>query len=75
MVNEIHKNNVTFVPIMDAGVAVRQQSENYKALELGKQMNIFIMQADGKNPLTAGVWCGHAYFPDLFTDNGVNYWH
>jgi len=60
---------------MDAGVAVRQKSENYKALELGKQMDIFIKQANSNDPLTAGVWCGNAYFPDLFTDQGVKYWH
>lgn len=74
-VNELHENNVTFVPIMDAGVAVRPSSENYKALQLGLQQGIFIKQANGKDPLTAGVWCGNAYFPDLFTDAGVSYWH
>jgi alpha-glucosidase (family GH31 glycosyl hydrolase) len=67
-VTQLHANNVTFVPIMDAGVAVRQASDNYMALELGKTMDIFIKQANGKDPLTAGVWCGNAYFPDLFTD-------
>lgn len=41
-VKELHEAGQTFVPIMDAGVAVRQASENYKALELGKEMNIFI---------------------------------
>jgi len=39
-VKDIRKRNMTFVPIMDAGVAVR--NEEYFALDKGKEMGIFI---------------------------------
>lgn len=64
---------MTFVPIMDAGIAVR--SEPYFALDQGNSMGIFIKQAYSDNPLTAGVWCGNAYFPDFYHPNAEQYWH
>ena len=38
-------------------------------------MGIFIKQAYSDNPLTAGVWCGHAYFPDFYNKDAESYWH
>ena len=64
---------MTFVPIMDAGVAVR--NDPYFALDDGKSMGIFIKQAYSINPLTAGVWCGNAYFPDFYNPKTEDYWH
>lgn len=55
---------------MDAGVAVRKD-QGYKTLEDGLEKKVFIMQSDGKNPLTAGVWPGHAYFPDFHNPDTV----
>lgn len=39
-VKAIRQKNMTFVPIMDAGVAVR--NDPYFALDVGKEMGIFI---------------------------------
>jgi alpha-glucosidase (family GH31 glycosyl hydrolase) len=73
-VKDIRANkNMTFVPIMDAGVAVRENA-NYLAFEKGNEMDIFIKQAESDKPLTAGVWCGHAYFPDYFNEKTQSYW-
>ena len=58
---------------MDAGVAVRL-NQSYKALDLGLQQDVFIKRADQKAPLTAGVWCGNAYFPDFFKPETVSWW-
>ena len=66
-VSKLHERNMTFVPIMDVGVAVRK-NDNYTAYDLGMELDIFIKQSNGTYPLTAGVWCGNAYFPD-FTHN------
>mmetsp|Transcript_21981 Transcript_21981/g.16336 ORF Transcript_21981/g.16336 Transcript_21981/m.16336 type:complete len:167 (+) Transcript_21981:3173-3673(+) len=33
------------------------------------------MQYDNSAPLTAGVWCGHAYFPSFFHPNIEQFWH
>lgn len=57
---------------MDAGVAVR--SDDYYALKQGIDRKIFIKQAENDEPLTAGVWCGDAYFPDFFNDDAVKWW-
>lgn len=37
-------------------------------------MDVFIKQANKKDPLTAGVWCGNAYFPDFFKPETVEWW-
>jgi len=58
---------------MDAGVAVRE-NQGYKALDDGLDKNVFILQADKTHPLTAGVWCGNAYFPDFFKPETVEWW-
>jgi alpha-glucosidase (family GH31 glycosyl hydrolase) len=39
------------------------------------EQDIFIKVSDGSHPLTAGVWPGHAYFPDFWHENINNYWH
>lgn len=55
---------------MDAGVAVRLD-QGYKALDKGIAADVFIKQANQKDYLTAGVWCGNAYFPDFFKPETV----
>jgi alpha-glucosidase len=72
-VDLIKKDDRTFVPIMDAGVAVRL-NQDYKALDLGLEKDVFIKQDNHKDPLTAGVWCGNAYFPDFFKPETVEWW-
>lgn len=73
-VDQIHEKGMTFVPIMDVGVAVRP-NEEYFAYDYGMDNDIFIKQYDNSAPLTAGVWCGHAYFPDFFNPHINDYWH
>lgn len=72
-VDRVRADNRTFVPIMDAGVAVRK-NQGYKALDKGLEAEVFIKQANKKDPLTAGVWCGNAYFPDFFKNATVDWW-
>ena len=69
----IQKEGRRFVPIMDAGVAVRKD-QGYKTLDEGLQDGVFIMRADNLAPLTAGVWPGHAYFPDFHNPKTVEWW-
>ena len=40
-VDQIHAKGMTFVPIMDVGVAVRP-NEGYSAYDLGMSQNVFI---------------------------------
>jgi alpha-glucosidase len=72
-VDKIKADGLTFVPIMDAGVAVRKD-QGYKALDDGLDKGVFIYQANKKDFLTAGVWCGNAYFPDFFNPAAVEWW-
>ena len=58
---------------MDAGVAVRL-NQGYKALDDGIKNDVFIKQANQEDYLTAGVWCGNAYFPDFFKPETVSWW-
>ena len=58
---------------MDAGVAARNNTK-YLALDKGNEMDVWIKKSDGSGPLTAGVWCGNAYFPDFFKPSTTDYW-
>ena len=72
-VDQVHKDGRHFVPIMDAGVAVRL-NQGYKALDDGIKGDVFIKQENHKDYLTAGVWCGNAYFPDFFKPSAIDWW-
>jgi len=65
---------MTFVPIMDAGVAVRKDIDSYSVLKNGLDREVFIKQAESNDPLTAGVWCGNAYFPDFYKADTNKWW-
>lgn len=66
----MHEDGRYFVPIMDAGVAVRK-NQGYTVLDNGIEQDVFIKQANKQDYLTAGVWCGNAYFPDFFKPETV----
>lgn len=68
------KKNMTFVPIMDAGVAVREDVDNYYTLKTGLDKKVFIKQALSDEPMTGGVWCGNAYFPDFYNEVTNEWW-
>jgi len=59
---------------MDAGVAVRKDISSYPALQSGLDRKVFIKQAESDDPLTAGVWCGNAYFPDFYKEDTNKWW-
>lgn len=74
-VKHIRENkNMTFVPIMDAGVAVRSDIDSYYTLKTGLDNQVFIKQALSDEPLTGGVWCGNAYFPDFYKPATTTWW-
>lgn len=73
-VHELRSKNMTFVPIMDAGVAVRKDVDQYQTLKTGLARQVFIKQAESEDPLTAGVWCGNAYFPDFYKEDTNKWW-
>ena len=64
---------MTFVPIIDPGVAVRPNSDYY-TFDQGFNQQVFIKKYDSSGPLTGGVWPGNAYFPDFFNPQTTTFW-
>ena len=42
--------------------------------QTGLERKVFIKQAQSDDPLTAGVWCGNAYFPDFYKADTNQWW-
>ena len=59
--DELKKDGVRLVPIIDAGVKIQ---EGYDVYEEGVKHNYFCKKADGKD-FTGGVWPGRTHFPDF----------
>lgn len=58
---EMHKEGVRLVPIIDAGVKVK---EGYDVYEEGCEKGFFCKDKDGE-PFVVAVWPGHSVFPDV----------
>lgn len=61
MVQSLKDDGVRVVPIIDAGVKVK---EGYFVYDEGIENDYFCKKADGK-PYVAGVWPGRSHFPDF----------
>ena len=59
--DELKKDGVRLVPIIDAGVKIE---DGYDIYEEGVKNNYFCKKADGEN-FVAGVWPGRTHFPDF----------
>ena len=66
-INNFHKKKKKYVIILDPAIASRPDKE-YKALNQGLEMNIFISDEHGK-PIEGSVWPGPTYFPDFTHPN------
>lgn len=60
-VNEIKKDNIRLIPIIDAGVKIEK---GYEVYEEGVKHNYFCKRKDGSN-FVAAVWPGYTHFPDV----------
>lgn len=61
--SNLKKENIRLIPIIDAGVKVK---EGYSVYDEGIKNKYFCMKEDGKTPYTAGVWPGRSHFTDFF---------
>ena len=68
----LHDNNQKFVPIIDPGIYIRDDS--YDTLTRGLERNVFVKDLDGVNPYMGQVWPGPTYFPDWFAENTTSWW-
>lgn len=75
-VYELYNNEsmgIKFVPIVDAGIAIRQ---NYSTYTNGEKQGVFLKSAnDGGKTLVAKVWPNDAAIPDFFAPNTQSWWH
>lgn len=68
-VEEMNKENIHLVPIIDAGV---KEEEGYPVYEEGIEKGYFCKKEDG-SPFVAAVWPGRALFPDMLNTEARNW--
>lgn len=61
--NELKKDGIRLIPIIDAGVKIRK---GYSVYDEGCKKDLFCKKADGKTNYAAGVWPGRSHFADFF---------
>jgi alpha-glucosidase (family GH31 glycosyl hydrolase) len=71
-INNLHTNNQHFIPIVDPGIYVRD--DTYDAYTSGLEQNVFVMDMTGDRPYLGQVWPGPTYFPDWFATNATSWW-
>jgi alpha-glucosidase len=70
-VENLHKNNMHYIPILDIGLA--QRGRDYEAYTDGVNQDVFIKSAN-KQIFTGKVWPGDAVYPDFFAKNTATWW-
>lgn len=68
-VEEMKKENIHLVPIIDAGV---KEEKGYPVYEEGIEKGYFCKKEDG-TPFVAAVWPGRALFPDMLNTEARNW--
>jgi alpha-glucosidase (family GH31 glycosyl hydrolase) len=68
-VTEIQGKNLSYVPIVDAGIAKR----DYPAYNDGIAQDVFI-KAPAGDPFIGRVWPNDAVYPDFFNPNTTGWW-
>ena len=73
-----HAQNIKFVPILDAGISIANDTMNNNYFEQGQTMNVFMLSA--QNPtlyngtLIGKVWPGLCGFVDYLSANASTFW-
>ena len=70
-VDNLHNNSQHYIPILDAGVAMRK---GYEAFEDGVNRDIFIKNFDNQTVYTGQMWPGDVAFPDWLNYHASEYW-
>ena len=77
-VEDLHKDHLYFVPILDAGISIKTDSKGINWYNIGNEMNVFIKTAHYPNlshgNLLGRVWPGHTAYIDFFHPNSTNFW-
>lgn len=74
LTDSLHEKNMYHVPIVDAGIAQREQTDNvYSQYMDGKDQDVFIKNEAGEF-ITGMVWPNDAVYPDFFKKETVEWW-
>lgn len=71
-VDDLHREGMYWVPIVDAGLAYDVNDKYYKK---GEEMNAFVRSARTKKTLVGHVWPGPAVYPAWMNVNASSIWH
>jgi alpha-glucosidase (family GH31 glycosyl hydrolase) len=71
-ISSLHSQGQHYIPIIDPGIYVRDDS--YEAYSLGLEQGVFVMDMTGEQPYLGQVWPGPTYFPDWFAPNTLSWW-
>lgn len=71
-VEEIHENNLQYIPIIDAGIAQRK-GQNYSVYDTGVEQDVFVKAYEEGPTFTGEVWPVDAVYPNFFK-NATNVW-
>ena len=70
-VDDLHAKNMKYVPMLDAGISARKDSD-YPYYDEGLKKNVFL-KINGE-PFIGMVWPNDAAFPDYFNPETVKWW-
>lgn len=75
--DDLHKNNQHYVPILDAAIYVpnpnNETDNDYDPFHYGNESDVFLKNPDGSLYIGA-VWPGYTVFPDFLANNSQEYW-
>jgi lysosomal alpha-glucosidase len=74
-VKYLHDNGMHYVPLIDAGISGGEAVGSYSPYDDGINMNVFIMDSEGKKPFVGKVWNPKStVWPDFSHPNVTEYW-
>lgn len=76
--DDLHKNNQHYVPIVDAAIYVpnpnNKTDNEYDVFHYGNETDVFLKNPDDSLYIGA-VWPGYTVFPDFLAKNTQKYWN
>lgn len=70
-VDQLHAVNLHYVPILDGGIAVR---DNYNVYKQGLDQGLFMKAPDSDKPFVGQVWPNDAVWLDFFKKGASELW-
>lgn len=71
IVDDLHERGQHFMIIVDPAIS---NSSGYEPFAQGMADRVFVMAADGLQPLYGTVWPGTTVFPDFWNPNATRWW-